>query len=602
MKTWEPFIVLEKGGVWMERMDKKTLCRMIDAAMHRIPADLVIYNCQVIDVFTGTVRPDSIAVTDGLIVGFGNDYRGLMEIDAHGYYAAPGLIDAHIHIESTYTSPEEFGRMVVPCGTTTVIADPHEIVNVYGLSGLNYMISAASKTELSIRYMIPSCVPATPFEDAGAIVNAFDMQWPMADRHVPGLGEFMNVPGILNKDEDVLNKLLVALNMNKVIDGHAPGVSGAELNAYVSSGVRTDHECTTLEEVEERLQRGMYIELRDGSACNDLERLIPAITPMNARRMLLCSDDRQPKTIFQEGHIDSHLRKLVKAGIDPVQAVVMGTLNAAECYKLEDRGSLAPGKRADIVLFDSLTDFHAKMVFIEGRKVAEEKNYLCAFKKSSSFSVRGSMHIKSAEIGDFRMHLKSDHVRAIEIIPGGIRTKEAHVRVQRDEGGDFVYNPKEDLVKIAVFERHHNTGNVGLGFLKGYGIQRGAVALSVAHDSHNVICVGVSNEEMRAAVRALIDQEGGFVLVKDGKVIASLPLPIAGLMSEGSGEEVARQLKDLHDTAYRDLGVSREVEPVMTLCFMSLIVIPDLKITDRGLFDMKSFRFVPLEVEEAEDN
>lgn len=579
----------------MEHMDKKTLSRVIDAAMHRIPADLVIYNCNIVDVFTGKVHPGSIAVTDGLIVGFGDDYRGQEEYDAHGMYAAPGLIDAHIHIESTYTSPEEFGRMVVPHGTTTVIADPHEIVNVYGLEGLNYMIRAASKSELSVRYMIPSCVPATPFEDAGAIVNAFDMQWPMGDRHVPGLGEFMNVPGILNKNDEDLNKLLVALNMHKVIDGHSPDLKDAGLNAYAAAGVATDHECTTIGEMEDRLERGMYVQLRDGSACHDLENLIPAITPFNYKRCLLCSDDRQPKTIFSEGHIDSHLRKLVKAGIDPVMAICMATLNAAECYKLEDRGAVAPGKRADIVLFDNLEDFRAKTVFIEGRRVAENGKYLLSYEKAPIYSVRGSMHVKSFALDQLKMHLKSDYVKTIEIIPGGVRTKETDVHVKLTEDGDFQFDPSIDVAKIAVLERHHSTGNIGLGLLKGYGIKEGAVALSVAHDSHNLICVGVSNEEMESAIRALIDQEGGFVLVKDGKVISSLALPIAGLMSDKSGEEVAAALEELHDTAYEQLGVSRDVEPVMTLCFMSLIVIPDLKITDRGLFDVGKFEFVPVE-------
>ena len=580
----------------MEHMDKRTLTRVIDAAMHRIPADLVIYNCSIVDVFTGTVRPGSIAITDGLIVGFGDDYRGQEEYDAKGAYAAPGLIDGHIHIESTYTSPEEFGRMVVPRGTTTVIADPHEIVNVYGLEGLNYMIRAASKTELSVRYMIPSCVPATPFEDSGAVVNAFDMQWPMQDRHVPGLGEFMNVPGILSKNDDDLNKLLVALSMHKVIDGHSPGLDGAGLNAYIAAGVSTDHECTTVKEMEDRLQRGMYVQLRDGSACHDLENLIPGITPYNYRRCILCSDDRQPKTILGEGHIDSHLRKLVSAGIDPVMAICMATLNAAECYKLPDRGALAPGRRADIVLFGDLKDFVTKAVFIEGKKVAESGKYLLPYEKAPIFPVRGSMHIKPFTIDSLKMHLKSDYVKTIEIIPGGIRTREADAHVKLDKDGDFVYDPNQDICKIAVFERHHNTGKTGLGLLKGYGISAGAVALSVAHVSHNVICVGVSNEEMDAAVRALIDQEGGFVLVKDGKVIASLPLPIAGLMSDRSGEEVAAALKVLHDTAYDVLGVSHSVEPVMTLCFMSLIVIPDIKITDRGLFDVKKFEFTSVEV------
>ena len=567
----------------MEHMDKRTLSRMIDAAMHRIPADLVIYNCNVVDVYTGTVRKDSIAVTEGQIVGFGDDYRGQEEYDAKGAYAAPGLIDAHIHIESSYTSPEEFGRMVVPRGTTTVIADPHEIVNVYGLEGFNYMI--------------PSCVPATPLEDSGAIVNAFDMQWPMGDRHVPGLGEFMNYPGIINKGDDELNKLLVAKNMHKVIDGHAPYVSGAELNAYAAAGVHTDHECTTTQEMIDRLERGMYVQMRDGSACHDLKYLIPAITPFNYKRCLLCSDDRQPKTILEDGHIDNHLRMLVKAGIDPVMSLCMATLNCAECYKLEDRGALAPGKRADIVLFDNLEDFHAQAVFIEGKKVAENGKYLLPFEKAAIFSVRGSMHVKPFTVDQLKMHLTSDHVRAIGIVKDGVSTTSEIVTIKRDEEGDFIFEPDKSVVKIAVLERHHNTGKIGLGFLKNYGIQRGAIALSVAHDSHNIICVGVSNEEMYAAVNALIDQEGGFVLVENGEVIASLPLPIAGLMSDLPGEEVAKRLKILHDTAYERLGVSQEVEPVMTLCFMSLIVIPELKITTRGMFDVTKFDFVPAEAD-----
>ena len=581
----------------MEHMDKRTLSRMIDAAMHRIPADLVIYNCNVVDVYTGTVRKDSIAITDGHIVGFGDDYRGQEEYDAKGAYASPGLIDAHIHIESSYTSPEEFGRMVVPCGTTTVIADPHEIVNVYGLEGFNYMIRAAEKTELSVRYMIPSCVPATPLEDSGAIVNGFDMQWPMGDRHVPGLGEFMNYPGVINKDEEALNKILVAQNMHKVIDGHSPALTGAELNAYSAAGIKTDHECSTIKEMEERLQRGMYVQLRDGSACHDLQYLIPAITPFNYKRCLLCSDDRQPKTIFEDGHIDNHLRMLVKAGRDPVMAVCMASLNAAECYKLEDRGAIAPGKRADIVLFNNLEEFRAQAVFIEGKKVAENGIYLPSYDKAAIFSVRGSMHVKPFTVDQLKMHLNSDRVKAIEIVKDGVTTKSAVVTVKRDEDGDFVFDPTQPVAKIAVLERHHNTGKIGLGLLKDYGIQRGAVALSVAHDSHNIICVGVSNEEMYAAAQALIEQEGGFVLVENGEVIASLPLPIAGLMSDLPGEEVARHLKTLHETAYERLGVSHEVEPVMTLCFMSLLVIPDLKITTRGLFDVKKFDFVPPEAD-----
>lgn len=579
-------------------MDKQILGRLIDSAMQRIPADLVIRNCRVVDVYTGTVREDNIAVTNGFITGFGKGYSGVEEIDAKGAYAAPGLIDAHIHIESSYTSPEEFGRMVVPCGTTTVIADPHEIVNVYGLEGLRYMINAASKTELSVRYMIPSCVPATPLEDSGAVVNAFDIQWPMSDRHVPGLGEFMNYPGVFAKDEEVVNKLLTAMNMNKIIDGHVPTVSGSELNAYAAAGVKTDHECTTTKEMIDRLQRGMYVEMRDGSACHDLKTLLTEVTPFNYRRCLLCSDDRQPKTILEDGHVDNHLRMLVRAGIDPVMAVCMATLNCAECYKLEDRGALAPGKRADIVLFNNLEEFKAQTVFIEGQKVAENGKYLLPLEKAPISSVSGSIHVKPFTVDQLKMHLKSNRVRAIGIVPDGVTTKADVVTVRLDEEGDFIFDPAQPVVKIAVLERHHNTGRIGLGFLKDYGIQRGAVALSVAHDSHNIICVGVSNEEIYAAAQALIAQDGGFVLVENGEVVVSLPLPIAGLMSDLPGEEVAERLKLLHETAHERLGVSRNVEPFMTLCFMSLIVIPELKITTKGMFDVTRFDFVPPEADE----
>ena len=577
---------------------KEQLKKLIDAARGITESDLVLKNGKILNVFTGEIESGDVAVKDGVIVGIGS-YKGKEEIDVSDKYICPGLIDGHIHIESSMLSPAEFAKAVIPHGTTAVIADPHEIVNVYGLEGFNYMIRAAEKTELSVRYMIPSCVPATPFEDSGAILNAFDIQWPIGDRHIPGLGEFMNYNGIINKGDEELNKLLVAHNIHKVIDGHSPAVTGAELNAYAASGVKTDHECSTTKEMVERLQRGMYVQLRDGSACHDLKYLIPAITPYNYRRCLLCSDDRQPKTIFEDGHIDNHLRMLVKAGIDPVIAISMATLNAAECYKLEDRGGLAPGKRADIVLFNNLEDFKAQTVFIEGKKVARDGVYLPSYEKAAIFSVRGSMHVKPFTIDQLKMHLTSDRVRAIGMVKDGVTTKHSIVTVRRDEEGDFVFDPAQPIAKIVVLERHHNTGKIGLGLLKDYGIQRGAIALSVAHDSHNIICVGVSNEEIYAAVNALIEQEGGFVLVENGEVIASLPLPIAGLMSDLSGEEVAKQLKILHETAYERLGVSHEVEPVMSLCFMSLIVIPDLKITARGLFDLKRFDFVPLEAEEA---
>lgn len=579
----------------MKQMDKPALKRLIDAAMHRIPADLVFRNCQLVDVCSGEIRKTDIALLDGKICGFGSTYHGAKEVDMKGRYAAPGLIDSHIHIESSYVTPEEFGRMVVPHGTTTVIADPHEIVNVYGLDGFNYMIRSGTRTELSIRYMVPSCVPATPLDDSGAVISALDAIGPMSDRHVPGFGEFMNYVGVSNADEECLDKIITAKNMNKVIDGHGPGMHGDVLNAYASAGILTDHECSTVQEMQDRIAMGMYAALRDGSAAENLDALIPGITEYNYRRCLLCSDDRQPKTILEKGHIDSHLRKLVKAGIDPVKALAMATVNAAECYHLEDRGFLAPGKRADIVFFEDLKEFKVSEVYIEGQKVAKNGKYLLKYDKYPIDSVRGSMHVKQFTESTLKMHLKSKHVRTIQIIPHELITKEAIETVQLDAHGDFVYSPEQDIAKIAVIERHHSTGRTGLGLLKGYGIKHGAIAISVSHDSHNIICVGVSNREMSAAIKALIDQEGGFVLVRNGKVIASLPLPVAGLMSDQSGEWVAEKLSELHEIAYTKLGIHRDVEPVMTLSFMALIVIPKMKITDRGLFDVDAFQFVPVE-------
>ena len=573
---------------------KEELKDIIDVAAGRKVADKVIKNAKIVNVYSGNIEEGDIAIVGKWIAGIGS-YDGKVEIDAKGRYASPGLIDSHIHIESTYCTPEEFGRMVVPCGTTTVVADPHEIVNVCGLNGLNYMIRSAEKTELSVRYMIPSCVPATPFEDAGAVVNAFDMQWPMMDEHVPGLGEFMNYVGVYEGDSDVLDKIWMTKKLGKMIDGHSPNLSGNNLNAYASAGIKTDHECSTIAEMNDRISRGMYVQMREGSACHNLEVLAKGITKYNYRRILLCSDDRQPKTIFEKGHINHHLRMLVSYGIDPVMAIAMATLNASECYDLLERGAIAPGKRADIVLFDDLVEFNAHSVYIAGEEIARDGRYLIQYDKCDISLVRGSMHVKDFSIDRLKMHLTSDTINAIKIIPGGLITKKEIMKVKISEDGDFVFDPDIDAVKVAVLERHHNTGKIGLAILSGYKMTKGAIALSVAHDSHNIICVGVDNDEMAAAIEALIDQEGGFVLVLDGKVIASLPLPVAGLMSDLSGEEVADRLDLLHSAAHDILGVSKDIEPIMTLTFMSLIVIPEIKVTDRGLFDVAQYKFIELE-------
>ena len=576
---------------------KEKLKKLIDTAAGRIPADLVIKNCKIVNVFSGKIQEGDIAFSDDQIAGIG-EYDGKNVIDAEGRYAAPGFIDSHIHIESSYVSPEEIGRLLVPHGGTTIMADPHEIVNVCGIAGLDYMMKAAENTVLDVKYELPSCVPATPFEHSGAVIDAEAMKELITREDIVGLGEFMDFPGVIHAADDDLEKIIVAKQERKFIDGHVPGITGKELNAYSAAGIVADHECSTVEEMNDRLERGMYILLRQGSACRNLRALIKGITPLNSRRCLLCSDDRQPKTILQEGHLDNHLRICVEEGLDPVTAIRMATLNAAECFDMKDRGAIAPGYRGDVVLLDDLKEFHVNRVFIAGNLVAEEGKYLPEVKKYDISSVKGSVIVKDFSKEKFKMHLTSDKVNVMKILPGGVVTAKDIETIQLDEAGEFVRNPEKDIVKVAVVERHNGTGNVACGFLKGYGIKEGAVALSIAHDSHNIIVVGVNDEEMEFAVNSLIEQEGGIVLAKEGKVIENMPLPIAGLMSDQSGEWVNQKLTDIHEKAYKELGICGNVEPVMTLCFMSLAVIPELKLTDMGLFDVTTSKFISIEADE----
>lgn len=577
--------------------EREALAHLIDVAAGRVPADTVIQNCRVIDVYSGEIVEGDIALCDGKIAGIGR-YEGRETVDAQGLYAAPGFIDSHIHIESSYVSPEEISRLLVPHGGTTIIADPHEIVNVCGLRGLDYMIEAAKGTALDIKYMMPSCVPATPFEHSGAVIDAAAMQAPIDRAEILGLGEFMNFPGVIGADGPTLDKLVLAQRHGKLVDGHAPAVNGKDLNAYACTGILADHECATVEEMHERIRCGMYVMLREGSACHNLRTMLKGVTPGNAHRCVLCSDDRQPKTMLHEGHLDNHLRICVEEGLDPITAIQMATLNAAQCFRLYDRGAIAPGKRADIVLLEDLKDFRVRKVWTAGKLTAEDGRYLPEVRHTDISAVKGSVIVKDFSADKLKMHLTSGHVNVIGILPGGVVTQKQTADVQLDEEGNFVRDPAADLVKVAVVERHQSTGNVAVGFLRGYGIQSGAVALSIAHDSHNIIVVGVSDEEMAFAVEQLRTQEGGIVLVRDGKVIESMPMPIAGLMSDQSGEWVDKKLTAIHDKAYHELGVNADVEPVMTLCFMSLAVIPEVKLTDMGLFDVTKFSFIPLEAEQ----
>jgi adenine deaminase len=575
-------------------MNKDSLKRLIDVANGKKKADLVLKNGSIVDVCSGKIFKADLAVAEGYIAGFG-EYDGEVEVDIEGKYISPGLMDAHIHIESSYCTPEEFGRMVVPHGTTTVIADPHEIVNVCGIKGFHYMQEAAKNTCLSVKYMMPSCVPATKMEDAGYVISAEDMADDIVD--IPGLGEFMDYNAIIENDDIALDKLVLAKNHGKIVDGHSPNLSGKALNAYACAGIDTDHECSTLEEMEDRLERGIYVQLRQGSACHNLGALIPGINEFNFRRCLLCSDDRQPKTIFEDGHLEYHLKTLVNAGISPVMALAMATVNVSDCYGLKDRGMIVPGKRADLVIFEDLKDFKVSSVYILGEEAARNGEYLKELNKHDFTDVSNTVHLDNFKKEMLQMWLKSDEVYAIEMIAGGVLSKKTKIKIKRDENGLFVFDKNIDACKCAVIERHHNTGKVGLGIIKGYGIQSGAIAASVAHDSHNIICVGVNDDEMNLAIENVKQNGGGFALVKDGKVIESLSLPVAGLMSDLSGEEVSKKLLSLHKKAVVELGVNESLEPVMSLTFMSLIVIPELKLTAGGLFDIFENRFIDIEAD-----
>ena len=579
-------------------MTIEELKRRIQVAAGREPADLVIRQCRVVNVFTHEIECCDVAVADGVIAGLGS-YDGKEVVEADGRYLLPGYIDSHIHIESSFLTPEEFGAHAVPHGATTAIADPHEIANVCGMEGIAYMCAAAEKTAMDIRFMAPSCVPATEWEDAGAVLDAAALRQALQMDGVYGVGEFMNTAGLLALDEKVLEKIIAADDEKVRVDGHSPGIGGKDLNAYFSLGIATDHESGSAEEVLERLRRGVYAQLRYGSACHELPMLLKAVTPENARRCLLCSDDRQAATLLERGEMDDQLRICVENGLDPVTAVQMATLNAAECYGLNDRGAIAPGRRADMVLVQDLKDFKADMVWIEGRLTAKDGRYLLPVERQDPGAVASSVHVKDFSEDRLKIQLKSDKVHVIDVQPGTVLTADGCAEVARDENGFFRYDPERDVAQISVIERHRATGRMANALIRGYGIRRGAVAVSVGHDSHNLLVVGPETGDMAFAVERLMEMEGGIVLVRDGKVLDQLSLPVAGLMSDRSAEEVRDAFRRLHSCAIEELGVNAELEPILSLCFMSLPVIPTLKLTDQGLFNVLQQRFIQLEWTEA---
>jgi len=576
---------------------KARLKGLIDAASGRKRADLCITNAKVLDVYNKEWFYSDVLVSEGCFCGFSPEGKGdaAVIIDGGGRYLVPGLIDGHVHIESSHATPQEFSNLVVPCGTTTVIADPHEICNVCGLDGLSYMLDASQDTALQAFFVVPSCVPATTFEHSGATILADDFVEPLKHERVLGLGEMMDYPGVIAGSDLVIDKLLQAKKAGKIIDGHSPAVVGSDLDAYSASGIHTDHECETPEELCERVRRGMYVMLREGSACNNVLGLLGGVHERNSRRCIFCTDDRQPISILSDGHINNNVRLAVHAGLDPIEALCMATINSCDCYHLTDRGAIAPGLRADFCLVNDLSSFTMHQVYVAGELVAQDGVMLKPATCRPDARVSGKMDVKDFSAAKLALHLQDEHVRVIDIIPGGVVTEAGEAKVTAKDGL-WMHDANQDIVKLAVVERHKGTGNVALALLRGYGLHNGAMATSVAHDSHNIIVAGDNDADMETAVNHLIAVGGGMVIVQNGTILASFEQPVAGLISYEDGASIAENLKQLHAIAQEKLKVSKEVDPFMTLCFMSLPVIPAYKLTDMGLFDVRKFSFVPLEL------
>ena len=566
--------------------------KYIKAARREVKAELVLKNASYVDVFTGKIRKGDIAVVGEKIVGTG-EYEGEKEIDCAGLTVVPGYIDGHVHIESSQLSPEEFASLIVPRGTTTIIADPHEITNVCGMAGCEYIAKAAANVPLDVKIQLPSCVPATPFETSGAILSGKDIEKNITNSYIFGLGEFMNYPSVLLCDKDVIQKLEAAHSAGKVIDGHAPAVYGYELNAYLCGGITTDHECVEKEEIEEKISKGMYVHIRHGSSTQTLGNA-KYITPANMRRFILCTDDRHAADLKEKGHLDDALRKIVAGGLDPVTAVTCATLNAAECYGLKFRGGIAPFWLADLVAVDNLENFKAKYVIKNGKLVAENgKPLFDTSKRYLPANVLNTVHVKDLKPEDFILNVNSDKAKAMTIEPGGVVTGCEIIDIEKVNGDVVVKGT--DLLKLAVVERHKMTGNIGKALFKGYGLKGGAMGITIAHDSHNIILMGDDNAAMATAANKLKEIGGGMVLVnsKTGEV-HSLTLDIGGLMSSRDAESLQRDSRALIEKAHA-MGVKREYEAFMSLAFLSLAVIPRLKIVDKGLFDVEKFAFTDIE-------
>lgn len=554
----------------------------IAAARGEIPADLVLRGAEVLCTVTGARILGDVAISEGVIVGIGADYDAVQVIDLPGQTLVPGFIDTHLHIESSLVTPFEFDRCVAPRGVTTAICDPHEIANVAGSAGIRYFLDAATCTVMDIRVNLSSCVPSTHMETAGASLDAAALLALADHPAVIGLAEFMNFPGVIHRDKGCMEKLHAFAGRH--IDGHAPLLSGRDLNAYATAGIRTEHESTTLAEAREKLQKGLRCLIREGSVSKDMLALAPLLTPLTAPYMCLCTDDRNPLDIAEHGHLDHMIRSLIGLGCDPLAVYRAASLSAAEAFGLKDRGQIAPGKRADIVALPDLAQCRASLVLCGGQVVDD-----AAFGARATIPpvARNSVRAPSVTAPDFRYMKDETETPVIGILEGKILTEYLREAIPAT-GGDKRPDPARDLARVAVIERHGRNGNIATGFVRGFGLQRGAIAATVAHDHHNIVALGADYNDLALAVNRLSQIEGGFVVASGGAVLSELPLPVAGLMSLEPFEAVEARLTDLRAAA-KSLGVKLE-EPFLQLAFIALPVIPHLKITDHGMVDVNAFQ------------
>lgn len=571
------------------------LQRHIQTARGLLSADLVLRNAQLVNVCSGECYLVDVAISDGLVVGVsapGAGYHGQEERDLAGRWLAPGLIDGHMHIESTMLVLSEFARLVTPRGVTTVMLDPHEFANVLGIEGIRYVLESGRGLPLSAYVMLSSCVPASSFESPYRVLMAEDLLPLLDDERVLGLAEMMNMPGVLQGDEQVLAKIRAARQQGLVVDGHAPGLGELDLNAYAAAGVMSDHECTTLEEARQRIRLGMWLMIREGSAACNLDTLLPLVQELHPPRVFFVTDDRDPQDLTTRGHIDSMVRRAIELGLEPVEAIRLASYNTAQYFRLHDRGAIAPGFVADLVVLDDLRTFQVESVYKDGQLVARAGRLLVEPPAIVLPGMTGTVHLGNIDPSVLRMPAHPGMVEVVGVQPGQITTlrlrEEAPLR-----NGEIIADPERDLLKLVVIERHHASGRVGLGLVKGIGLRRGALASSVAHDAHNLVIAGISDEDILQAARILEEMGGGFAVVVDGQVRARVPLPLGGLVSPAPAQELVAQLVAL-DTAAAELGCTLE-HPCMTLSFLSLSVIPALKLTDQGLVDVETFTLLPLQ-------